>query len=665
MEDLNRKLTWLMATRLMVILSVVFGILLYNPGEVGIPSWFPGFLTWLIPQSLVDPVDLRPQPSETTLMVQFLIGATCLLTLVYASLLRVLADRSRTHVAVQLAGDLLMITLVVYKFGSSTAILSILYFVVVAVAAFMLRGRAPWITAGWAYILYALVLVAHQSGDFRSFWRDDGIFSSAPAIDRSEGIASESTFFEVLSRWLQPPPLETVSSVPLYYNLLVHLFGFVTVAFYSGYLASNPELERELQEQTESLASLRTFHRDVVQSISSGLVVTDLEGTTLSVNRSGERILGLTEGESAGGHVSETGLFSRPGWDRLAERSSAGLLRAETTVDRAGDVLHIGFTLSPLREGDGTHRGYILIFQDLTDWRELEERVRLQDRMAALGQMAAGLAHEVGNPLAAISGSTQMLARRLNTSPAEAKLLEITIKESQRLDRTVKSFLQFAKPRDRHPETFDIAALLVEDTALLRNSSDIRDDHRIELDLEPDSAEVVADIDQIGQLYWNLARNAIQAMPEGGTLTVRGRLQETKYHLEVVDTGRGMSEEEKAKLFQPFKSFFDSGLGLGMAICYRIVQEHGGQIRVESEPGQGTTIHVILPRDGIEEGPESAAGTESFGSDSTSDSGSAEQPDPFDDEPTDTTTVTFLGRAGSGGRRGHRTDDPTTEEFTR
>lgn len=598
MENLYRKLTWLMATRLMVILSVVFGVLLYNPGDIGLPFWMSDLLARLLPGDLFDVAELRAPPTESTQMVQFLVGVTCLLTLVYAALLRFFVDRLRLHVAIQLGGDLLMITIAIYKFGSSTAILSVLYFAVVAVAAFLLRGRAPWIAAGCAYILYALVLTAHQSASFRAHFEEGGFFATMPPIERVSGVSSDAPAMVRLSKWLKPPSLETVSSVPIYYNLLAHLFGFVTVAFYSGYLASHPELEQELQEQTQNLASLRTFHRDVVQSISSGLLVADLEGVVLSVNRSGESILGLTERDLTGRHVCETGLFSSPGWQQLAQRGSRGILRSETTVERSGELLHIGFTLSPLREGDGIQRGYILIFQDLTDWRDLQERVRLQDRMAALGQMAAGLAHEVGNPLAAISGSTQMLARRLNTSPAESKLLQITIKESQRLDRTVKSFLQFAKPRDRHPEAFDVAALLVEDTALLRNSSDVRDDHEIVLDLKPDSAEIVADIDQVGQLFWNLARNALQAMPDGGILTVRGRLEDEMYHLEMVDTGRGMGEDERAKLFQPFKSFFDSGLGLGMAICYRIVQEHGGEIRVDSEPGQGTTIHVVLPRDG-------------------------------------------------------------------
>jgi two-component system sensor histidine kinase PilS (NtrC family) len=605
MEDLNRKLTWLMATRLMVVLSVVFGSLIYSPGaladHVPLTPWFEQLARFLPLDILQDDSVARGSASEQSQVMQFLVGATSLLTLVYAGLLRLLSHRPRRHVVCQLAGDLIMITLLIYKFGGGTAILSVLYFVIVAVAAFMLRGRAAFVTAGCAYILYSLVLVSHQSEAFRTLWEPGKAFSILPPLERVTGSPADLSLTEEILIWLHPPRLETVTGVPVSYNLLVHLFGFITVAYYTTYLASNPELERELEAQSQNLASLRTFHRDVVQSISSGLLVADLDGITQSLNRSGEQILGLSEGLLKGRHVSETGLFSEPKWQKLAEASNRGLLRSETTIDRSADLLHIGFTLSPLRDGDGAQRGFILIFQDLTEWRELQEHVRLQDRMAALGQMAAGLAHEVGNPLAAISGSTQMLAGRLEVSPADAKLLEITIKESQRLDRTVKSFLQFAKPRDRHPESFDIVALLSGDAALLRNSSDVRDEHQIVLDFVPSSTDLVADVDQVGQLFWNLARNAIQAMPQGGTLTVRGRVVDDEYRLQVSDTGRGMTEDEKSKLFQPFKSFFDGGLGLGMAICYRIVEEHGGWIRVDSEPQKGTTIHVALPLEGVEE----------------------------------------------------------------
>ena len=265
-----------------------------------------------------------------------------------------------------------------------------------------------------------------------------------------------------------------------------------------------------------------------------------------------------------------------------------------------GNLIYLGFTLTHLRDADGARQGYILLFQDLTEWQELQEQLRIQDRMAAIGQMAAGLAHEVGNPLAAISGSVQMLAGGLRgdrdgDDASRGKLAEIILKESRRLDRTVKTFLQFAKPRERELAVFDVAAMLAEAIQLLRNSGDVEPGHTIEADLDPESAMIQADFDQLSQIFWNLARNALQAMPGGGRLTVSGRLENGYYRMQFRDTGIGMTEEERDRLFHPFKSFFDGGTGLGMAIVYRIVKEHGGEIRVDSEPHRGSRITVRLP----------------------------------------------------------------------
>jgi len=220
--------------------------------------------------------------------------------------------------------------------------------------------------------------------------------------------------------------------------------------------------------------------------------------------------------------------------------------------------------------------------------------------MAAVGELAAGIAHEIGNPLAAISGSVQLLAKSLGGDSSERKLVEILIRESQRLDRTIKGFLRFARPRERAVRRFDVAALLAETFELLRNSEEVAPGHRLELRLDPPSVAIHADPDQVTQIFWNLARNALKAMPDGGTLEVVGELDGDLYRIRFIDSGRGMGTEERANLFHPFKSFFDTGSGIGMAIVYRIVQEHEGRLRVDSRPGGGTTIEVELPRRGPE-----------------------------------------------------------------
>jgi two-component system, NtrC family, sensor histidine kinase PilS len=174
--------------------------------------------------------------------------------------------------------------------------------------------------------------------------------------------------------------------------------------------------------------------------------------------------------------------------------------------------------------------------------------------------------------------------------------VEILLRESQRLDRTVKSFLRFARPKERSASQFDVAALIAEHAELLRHSRELKPEHLLEVELEPPAASIVADADQVSQIFWNLVRNAVRAMPDGGTLRVRGQLRDDHYALQVCDTGRGMGEQERSSLFQPFKSFFDGGAGIGMAIVYRIVEEHGGRVMVDSAPGRGTVITAVLPR---------------------------------------------------------------------
>jgi two-component system sensor histidine kinase PilS (NtrC family) len=392
----------------------------------------------------------------------------------------------------------------------------------------------------------------------------------------------------------------TVPVLRLVYNLAVHFFGFYVVALLTSYLAHNiTRAEQELEEKTEHLADLEVIHRDVIQSISSGLITTDLAGTITSINQSGLGILGATEDELTGRPIRDLGPFPIDRWAELTagEESGGGggQLRDEVEIHRADETIHVGFSISRLNDADGLQRGYIVIFQDLTRYRRMEEELRIKDRMAAVGELAAGLAHEIGNPLAAISGSVQMLSTSANATPSQRKLIEILLKESQRLDRTIKGFLRFARPRERSIIPFDIARQLAENCELLRNSAEVSERHRLIVDLDPPSVPLIADPDQVSQIFWNLARNSLRAMPDGGTLKIVGRLADERYHLRVIDTGRGMSEEQRANLFHPFQSFFDGGTGIGMAIVYRIVQEHGGRLLVESRPGAGTTITVELP----------------------------------------------------------------------
>jgi two-component system sensor histidine kinase PilS (NtrC family) len=538
LPNLDRHLRWLIAFRLVMISSVLLSYLVFELSSRG------------------------ELPEFNLLFV--LVGATYVASIVHIGLLTLLASRPLWHAYIQFAGDLLLVTGLVYFFGGITSPFSMLYLVVIMVASTILQRRAGLTIAGLAYILYATLLTALARN-----W--------VPSIS----------------------PLPTDLELPyrISYNLAVHLFGFYAVALLTSYLGeSASRAEEELAVKTGSLANLEVFHRDVIQSISSGLISTDLEGRVTSVNRAALEILDSTEAALLDRPIDESGLFTASEW--LAAALVSGnerRTRSEIVIERGASRLPIGYTVTRLTDAHDVPTGWIVVFQDLSQWRRLQEELRLKDRMAAVGELAAGLAHEVGNPLAAISGSVQLLSASIDAEQKERRLLDIIVKESLRLDRTIKGFLRFARPRERAAARFDIAALLAENTALLRNSEEATGGHEFTLELDPESAQLTGDPDQISQIFWNLARNALRAMPQGGNLLIRGLLEGQAYRIEFRDTGHGMSEEQRAKLFHPFQSFFDSGTGIGMAIVYRIVQEHGGSITVQSRPEAGTSIVIELP----------------------------------------------------------------------
>ncbi len=541
-KSLERHLFWYVVLRLIVAGTMV---------TVSV-------LLWLSPGS-----DQLQATESITGFFFPLLGGTSLATLSFFALRKPLRRWPEVHAYLQCLTDLVVITLVVYHSGGPTSPFAITFYIVIIIVASVLMGRkAGMMIASIAFLLYGSMVVGVSLG-----WLPG---------DGSTALDPRSTRFA--------------------YSLLVPLAGFLGVATLTSLLTADKiSIARELEAKKVDLADLQVVHQDVIESIPSGICTTDLAGTIITINSAGLEILNLQIEDLAGQPIQST-IFSSEQWEEFtAVQRDEGRLRSEVTLENGEQPQHIGFTLSPLINAEGAQRGSIVIFQDLTAWRKLEQEVRLQERMAAVGSLAAGLAHEIGNPLAAISGSVQMLSARTGLEPRESKLLDIVLKESQRLDRTIKGFLRFARPRDRSNSRFDVGQLLRENVELLRNSPEVRDHHRVELSLAPARFMLIGDPDQISQIFWNLARNALKAMAEGGTLSIEGHLDSTAYIVRFSDSGHGMTEKEQATLFHPFHSSFDSGTGIGMAIVYRIVQEHGGELQVKSSPGAGCTITVSLP----------------------------------------------------------------------
>src|SRR5438034_309529 len=410
--------------------------------------------------------------------------------------------------------------------------------------------------------------------------------------------------FYVLRGVLTPYPAGSeeggTATVRILYSLVAHLVSFIAVAYLASYLTENlRRTGRELEMRRDDLAQLRDYNDNIIESMNSGLLTTDPEGAITFANRGAAEITGRPITDLTRRNILEVLGRSSDFLSRVrAALESERRFRSELDYeDGRGRRLFLGFTVSVLRDRSGDPLGMIFIFQDLTEIRALEDEVALKKRMVALGEMAAGVAHELRNPLASISGSVQVLKRDLKPQGEAAELMDIVIKESKRLDQIIRDFLLFAKPGRFHPESADLAKVLRETLSLLENSEELRPHHRVETRFRPETIRVDLDVNRMKQVFWNLAKNALRAMPEGGTLTVSafgpGDGQVT---VTFADTGIGMSEEDIASNFQPFHGSFASGTGLGLAIVYRIIEEHGGRIRVKSRRGKGTEIAVHLPR---------------------------------------------------------------------
>jgi len=492
-------------------------------------------------------------------------GVTYVLTLLYIVAGKLSGSRP-INLGIQIAGDLLIETFLVYFTGGLDSPFSFLYLVSIITASMLLFRRGGLLAASGAVILY--------------------------------GALGDLMYYGVLRQpeqsWFVPTPW---TSSRLYLNMATNFAGFYATALLTSYLSE--KLQRtfeELDVNRHSLAELRALNQNVVQSIPSGLITLSPAGAVTFANPAAAQILVRDAHELVGCHVSDLGFFSAAEWRVVHESlGTAPLMRMERDL-RVGDDVHtIGWAVTPLNTLEGVASGYTLIFQDLTDMKNLEAELRLKDRMAAVGELSAGIAHEIRNPLAAIAGSVQVLKKSEALTAQEQRLMSIILRESERLNKSIADFLRFVKPQEKRSAEFDIAASLSETLDLLANSPELGPEHKIERQIAPPSYTIVGDGDQIRQVFWNIARNAVQAMPRGGHLRVATEVGDGEYNIVFADSGRGMSDSDQRRLFQPFRTTFPAGTGLGMAISYRIVQEHGGRIDVRSREGRGTMITVSLP----------------------------------------------------------------------
>lgn len=405
--------------------------------------------------------------------------------------------------------------------------------------------------------------------------------------------------------------------------------GILIVGLLAAKLAKRHDRSDEhLKAARHALANLRSLHERIIESLRSGLLTADLEGRIFTFNKAAEEITGFREAEARGRNVAE--LFG-PIKEHLraslraAERGQSSPRYQAAYVTNEGLLLQLGFSIVPLYADDRRVTGVVILFQDLTETHALEELARRQDRLAAVGRVAAGVAHEIRNPLAAMTGSIQVLRSELGDNQQADALMEIVLRESSRLNRIITDFLTYARPRRGEHGLLDLCEVIRETSILLRHSNDLGEDHEVEVKLPEAAVMVRADAEQLRQVFWNLARNALQAMPEGGALRIvveraeraggddgsgavdkverddkdegqtEGEVARGFARLIFTDTGDGMTPAQVERLFEPFASTKSGGTGLGLPIVYQIIRDHNGSVRVSSREGEGTSVVIELP----------------------------------------------------------------------
>jgi two-component system sensor histidine kinase PilS (NtrC family) len=497
----------------------------------------------------------------------FLLGLTFALTVVYSLTVRP-AEKHRWLVDLQLGADAAIVSAIVYLTGGVHSYFSSLYALPIIAASAIQSWRGGMMVGMLSSLLYTGIVLTQYFGT-----------PISPVVMVTEGL----------------PPLRVAL-----YTVGLNVFGFFAIGALTGYLAEGlRRADAQLQRASSELADVQAFSRHVVDSLTSGLATTDMAGKIITFNRAAEAITGVRPADATHRLAQDVlhlppslgGLFGPPAGRPRQTRVEYDYWRAD------GTEIELGMSAAPLMTPRG-ETGFILTFQDVTESRKLEREARVQQRLAAVGEMAAGIAHEIRNPLASMSGSIQILRQELSLTDEQGQLMDIVIRESERLNDTIRSFLAYARPQRQSMNHMDVRQVITDTATLLQNSSELAEAHRIAVDVPKDPVLFQADEGQIRQIIWNLATNGLRAMPQGGKLTLAltpPTDESPQVVISVSDEGVGIKPEELEGIFQPFRGGFSRGTGLGLSIVHRIVTDYSGEVRVASSKGEGTTVHVKFP----------------------------------------------------------------------
>jgi two-component system sensor histidine kinase PilS (NtrC family) len=516
----------------------------------------------------------EPLPAESLQLFYWIITVSFFLSLIYFLLIQKI-QRLAFHVYVQALFDIFLITSLVHVTGGIRSVYPVFYPLVIIYSVTFLGRRGGLIVASAASICYGLFVNLEFYGFINPLHLQPEAITPDKRLDYSGYV---------------------------FFRVLVHILSFYLITFLASFVVGQERRTRKLLlEKEHAFAELDSLHRSIVESVHTGILTVDLQERVQSFNRAAEEITGLFAPDVVEKNICAV----MPEYAKIKEMAGphddddAKKSRTEIVIQgKDGRETILGCALSVLKRYDGTKIGNILIFQDITKIKEIEQAYEESRKMAFIGEMAAVLAHEIRNPLASISGSIQVLKKSLKLSGVDERLVQIILRGKDQLENFIKDFLILARPTVGVYEEIDISAMLDDILESAKYGPSWHD--RIEIETAyPKQVILSANRAEIRQLLWNLILNALQAMPDSGKMGISVDLSTDMENcrwaeIRVSDQGQGIEEKDIKNIFEPFFTTKEQGTGLGLAIVNRIVAVYGGAIKVDSVVGHGTVFTVKI-----------------------------------------------------------------------
>jgi two-component system sensor histidine kinase PilS (NtrC family) len=546
-EYLTSRLRWLMLARVFIVTFIL------------------GLATFIEVMSL-EPLSAMP---ASVLLVTIVLAY--ILSILFLVLLHYLPNIT-LNIYIQGTCDVALVTAMVYATGGIRSIYSVFYPLIIIYAVLFLGRKGGLIIASTAGIFYAFF------ADFEFYGMIiNPVFATADY---------------------------QLNAGYVFTRIIAHIISFYLIAFLASFVVEQERKTRTLLvEKQTAFDKLDLLHRSIIESVDTGILTVNLKGQIKSLNRAATEITGLSF------HKIENQIFSDifpdcPPLGREQQKAGGNRSPAKTRFEMAfqtgaGRKLLLGGSVSPLKDPSGITIGSIVIFQDLTEINEMKESLEKSRRLAFIGEMAAGLAHEIRNPLASISGSIQMLKGDLTRNDTNSRLMQIILRGKDQLESFLKDFLLMARPAPGVREELDVKETIREVIESVRCISDWNELLEVSMLLADGPLFIQANKTEIRQVVWNLILNAVQAMPEGGVLRVEASPARvgarSGAEIKIGDTGCGIKEQDFQKIYEPFYTTRDTGTGLGLAVVNRIIEAYKGRIHMQSRPGKGTVFTIWLP----------------------------------------------------------------------